>query len=193
MSQEPYKVLGVSRSASTEDLRSAYRKLVLRHHPDTNPEDPGAEERFKEIQRAYELLSDPRKRREIDSRARSSSGRPPRSGPYGEPGPPDDLSDIFSEFRTRRSRIRRRGSWKLSGEEVARLLKILGGDIPRSELIRRINLRSRIDVSYGDSYGDSYGERPEPARDNAEARTYARRPSWGAPRKPPKPPRPPKW
>jgi curved DNA-binding protein CbpA len=68
-----YKLLGLPREASQDDIGQAHRKLVRKYHPDANPEDPWAEERFKEIQRAYEILSDPEKRREYDEGLHASS------------------------------------------------------------------------------------------------------------------------
>ncbi|HAG22602.1 MAG TPA: molecular chaperone DnaJ, partial [Synergistaceae bacterium] len=58
-----YKVLGVPRDASQEDIKRAYRKLVRKYHPDANPGDKEAEQRFKAINEAYEVLGDPQKRR----------------------------------------------------------------------------------------------------------------------------------
>ena len=52
-----YATLGVSRTASTDDIKKAYRSLARKHHPDANPDDPKAEERFKEISHAYDVLS----------------------------------------------------------------------------------------------------------------------------------------
>ena len=78
--KDPYKVLGLSRDASQDDIQQAHRKLVRKYHPDANPEDPRAEERFKEAQQAYEVLSDEKKRREYDEGLRTSSrGSPGRS------------------------------------------------------------------------------------------------------------------
>ena len=75
MSKDLYQVLGVSRNASTEEIKKAYRKLALKHHPDRNPDDPGSEERFKEVTEAYNTLSDPEKKLEYD--------RPQQSSPFG--------------------------------------------------------------------------------------------------------------
>src|ERR671916_174023 len=68
-----YKLLGLRREASQDDVQQAHRKLVREYHPDANPEDPRAEGRFKEVQQAYEVLSDEKKRREYDEGLRTSS------------------------------------------------------------------------------------------------------------------------
>ena len=62
-----YKILGVTRTSSTEEIRKSYRKLAMLHHPDRNPDDPVAEEKFKEIAEAYGVLTDPVKRRQYDT------------------------------------------------------------------------------------------------------------------------------
>jgi DnaJ-class molecular chaperone len=66
MARDYYQVLGVPRNASEKDIRRAYRRLARQHHPDVNPGDKAAEARFKEINAAYEVLSDPQKRRKYD-------------------------------------------------------------------------------------------------------------------------------
>ena len=66
MEQDYYKVLGISRNASEQDIQSAYRDLARKYHPDLNPDDKSAKEKFQAVQRAYEVLSDPQKREMFD-------------------------------------------------------------------------------------------------------------------------------
>ena len=65
-SKDYYKILGVSRHASDKEIKSAYRKLARKYHPDVNPGDKQAEDRFKEIGEAYEVIDDPEKRCKYD-------------------------------------------------------------------------------------------------------------------------------
>lgn len=75
-----YEILGVGRSADEKQIRSAFRKLAAKHHPDRNPGDPGAEERFKEVNEAYTVLADPEKRAVYDQYGRTGAPPPPPPG-----------------------------------------------------------------------------------------------------------------
>src|SRR5512134_3223516 len=75
-----YQTLGVSRSAGAEDIRKAYRKLAMQYHPDRNPGDKSAEERFKEINEAYQVLNDPQKRSHYDQLGSAYSNWQRRGG-----------------------------------------------------------------------------------------------------------------
>ena len=139
-----YGVLGLSREASQDDIRTAYRRLVREHHPDHNPDDPSAEERFKEIQQAYEVLSNPEKRREYDQRFHASAARrsgKPRAGTERVTATAVDLSDILRKLADRSGRSQER-SRRLQDEEVARLARVLGVRISRiSELLGKDVIR----------------------------------------------------
>lgn len=100
-----YEVLGVPKTASASDIKKAHRKLVRQHHPDANPGDSEAEERFKEVQSAYDVLSDPQKRKQYDqlgSRMFSGAGAGNRAGGWNVnyDGNFGDLGDLgnFGDF-----------------------------------------------------------------------------------------------
>jgi len=94
-----YETLGVARTAAADEIRKAYRKLARKHHPDLNPGDKTAEDRFKKVQEAYDVLSDDKKKQMYDQVGfYSDSGMPGASGPQG----PNmgfggfDISDMFT-------------------------------------------------------------------------------------------------
>ncbi len=123
--KDPYEILGVARTASPEDIQKAYRRLAKKLHPDLNPGNKESEERFKEVAGAYDLLSDPDKRRRFDSGEIDASGseRPrqrfykdfaaeaPAGHPYENPSGFADFAesdDIFAELFRRQARESRR-------------------------------------------------------------------------------------
>jgi len=99
-----YEVLGLNRDASEEDIKKAYRKLAMKHHPDRNPDSKDAEEKFKEAKEAYEMLTDAEKRRAYD--AYGHAGVNPQMGMGGGMGPGQEgfggfaeaFGDIFSDI-----------------------------------------------------------------------------------------------
>lgn len=98
-----YKILGVDRNATKEDIKKGYRKMAAKHHPDRNPGDEAAQERFKEVKRAYDILSDDQRRAIYDRHgydaAAGTGGGPGGFGfGFGNGGFDDTLSDIFSSI-----------------------------------------------------------------------------------------------
>src|SRR5215510_1195912 len=90
-----YELLGVSRKASAKDIRTAFRKLARKYHPDLNPGDKAAEEKFKQLQEAYDVLSDTKKRQMYDQYGFYSENVP--TGDYGS-GAGSGEGDVNFDF-----------------------------------------------------------------------------------------------
>jgi DnaJ-class molecular chaperone len=126
LARDPYQELGVSRGASADEIRKAFRKLAKQHHPDTNPGNKASEERFKQVSAAFDILGDVDKRKKFDAGEIDADGRETMrgfgggGGPWGEQGGPGgfsgggfghgrqegfeniDLSDLFGDILGRR-------------------------------------------------------------------------------------------
>ncbi|HVQ58666.1 MAG TPA: molecular chaperone DnaJ [Solirubrobacterales bacterium] len=130
MADELYKTLGVSKKASDEEIKKAYRKLARQYHPDRNPDDPKAEEKFKEVSAAYDTLSDSEKRKEYDAGGQFAGfgGGAPfgggRGAPQGGSFGAGDFGDIFSSIFNR------------------------GGGRPQTQQVRGRDLETEVPLSF---------------------------------------------
>lgn len=137
MADELYEVLGVSKDASSDDIKKAYRKLAKKYHPDLNPGDKAAEETFKKLQAANNLLSDPEKRKQYDAGAIDAEGNETRQQyyrdyagaggehPYQSSAGYEDISDVFSDLFRAHARGGAQGGGGADGAEF----RMRGGDV----------------------------------------------------------------
>ena len=142
-----YQILGVGESATTDEIKKAYRRLAKKHHPDSNPNEPKAADRFKEINEAHEVLSDPKKRKQYDDMRRFASagygagaggtyqgfdindllgqfgrggaGTGPRASTFEDLGGLGDFGDIFSSIFDRGGRFRQERYGPQKGEDLS--------------------------------------------------------------------------
>ena len=130
--KNPYKTLGLSASATQDEIKAAYRKLAKKHHPDLNPTNKANEERFKEISAAYDLLENPEKRAKFDSGEldEQSAYSQPQGRTYrGFEGMDEDIfSSLFGGARGRRSAFSMPGEDQVFKLEVAFIESILGSE-----------------------------------------------------------------
>src|SRR6201991_2305044 len=132
-----YEVLGVTKTSSAEEIKKSYRKVAMQFHPDRNPGDKAAEEKFKEAAEAYEVLSDADKRAQYDRYGHaglSGNGR----GNYG--GGNMNMDDIFNQFGD------------IFGDDIFSSFfgggRRGGGGNGRSRGVRGSNLRGKIKLNY---------------------------------------------
>ncbi len=157
-----YEVLGVSKDATEADIKKAYRNLALKYHPDRNPGDKRAEERFKEINEAYEVLSDPEKRARYD-RFGHAMGESPFSGAEGFGGFGfgttfgDVFSDIINEFFGGRAESRNRRAEP--GEDLLYNLRISFIESAKG-VEKEINIRKKVLCDSCGGSGAKPGSKP---------------------------------
>lgn len=145
MSKDYYQILGVTKGATENDIKKAYRKLAVKYHPDKNPGDKSAEEKFKDVSEAYEVLSDPKKRAQYDQfgsdffRAGGPGGA---SGSYSRGGGPfSNPYDIFSQMFGGGG-----GGATMDGDDI--FSQMFGGGSPRGGRSRRHAPQKGNDLEY---------------------------------------------
>jgi DnaJ-class molecular chaperone len=157
MARDPYTVLGVSKSASESDIKSAYRRLAKRYHPDTNADDPKAQERFSEVNAAYEILGDKEKRKQFDRGEIDAEGQPRFQAGFGAGG---GGGDPFAGFGGFSGFGGGRGSAGAAGGGGARTWRFTSTDNPGGvdEILREF-MSGRAERQSG------FGSAPERGRD----------------------------
>ncbi len=124
MASDYYNVLGVEKSASQDDIKKAFRKQAKKYHPDANPDDPKAEDRFKELNEAYDTLGDPQKRKQYDTLG-ANYGRYQQGGTGGQGGmAPEDLQDMLNSFMNFGRGGSGRGRNPLRGQDLEQPVQI---------------------------------------------------------------------
>lgn len=129
--KDPYDVLGVGRNATADEIKKAYRQLAIKHHPDKNPGDKSAEEKFKEAAAAYEILSDPEKKAKYDRFGHQAPG----GFGGGFQGGGMNMEDIFSQFGD------------IFGDAFGGAFTGFGGRRGGGRVVKGSNLRVRLKLS----------------------------------------------
>ena len=124
--RDPYDTLGVPRNASADAIKKAYRKLAREHHPDSSPNNPKAEDRFKDLSTAYDILSDSKKRASYDRDEIDATGNPVRGGHARYPGGGGQRTRHRSPFDDffKRHGARQNAGLRIDGSDVSYSLKV---------------------------------------------------------------------
>ncbi|WP_251921941.1 DnaJ C-terminal domain-containing protein [Salinibacter ruber] len=158
--EDLYDVLGVDEDASQEEIKKTYRTLARKHHPDRNPDDPNAEEKFKEIQKAYSVLSDEEKREQYDAQRRFGGG-----GGFGG-GARTQRQNPFDGGRQQQRQQRQRG--RQGGQDLETTLRLsfreaLEGGRKQVELPSGESIRLKIPKGVRDGFKIRLKGRGQPA------------------------------
>ncbi len=148
MAQDFYQTLGVERSAASDDIRKAYRRLARKYHPDLNPGDKSAEEHFKKVQEAYDVLSDPKKKQMYDQVGfYSENGMPGGGGPRGGPNMGFGGFD-FSEMFTKGGKAQSPGGAGGSFQDIFSQWFGRGGEAAQAEPEKGSDLEYGLNIDF---------------------------------------------
>ncbi len=157
-----YEVLGVAKGASADEIKKAYRKLAMKHHPDRNPDDKTAEEKFKEASEAYEILSDEDKRAAYDRHGHA--GVDPNMGAGGFGGGGANFSDIFGDvFGDIFGGGGRGGARSARGADLRYTLELSLEEAVRGTKVQ-IRVPTQVTCEVCDGSGAKKGTQPETCR-----------------------------
>ena len=158
MSKDYYDILNVSKSASDSEIKSAYRKLAMKYHPDRNPDDKSAENKFKEVSEAYDILKDSEKRSAYDQFGHSAFTNSNGGQSQGFGGFSGGFSDIFEDmFGMGREQSKQGPS---SGSDLRYDLSVSLEQAFKGDQVEiSLNLPAQCDACNG--FGASKGSRPE--------------------------------
>lgn len=164
MSKDYYEILGVEKDATEKEIKSAYRKLAVKYHPDKNAGDASAEARFKEVAQAYEVLSDPKTRSDYDrfGQGQGSDFRGSAGGPGGSPFGGFGFEDIFQAYA--QSGFRGGGATAArpsSGEDIHKTIRV---DFREAYLGVQKTLRVPVFTPCTHCHGEGYDPDTGPVR-----------------------------